>query len=215
HPDDVADRMNELARAAEMEAYSAGVAAASQVQVHHQHQQQHQQRQHQQGSENDYARDRQNGVALQWLQRRLKTLGVTVASITLSSPSSSSSAKSQPDNNTTDNSSTVATFQIVHGPSSINNDREGSTLANISTIHGPYPPIPAPMPPSILDTRGPWAAASGSSRASSLFEQRMAHDRKILRYELDLRWRRINMLWSFASILVAVCTVAIVYAVRK
>ncbi|KAF9906947.1 hypothetical protein EC991_011421 [Linnemannia zychae] len=211
HPDDVADRARELARAAEMEAFSAGVAAASQVQAHHQQQQQQQQ----QGCEEEDARDRQNGVALQWLQRQLKTLGVTVASITLSPPSSFSSSKPQPDN-TTDNNSTFATFQTVHNPSSVsNNDREGSTLANISTIHAPYPPVPAPMPPSILDTRGPWAATSGSSRASSLFEQRMAHDRKVLRYELDLRWRRINMLWSFASVLLAICIVSIVYAVRN
>ncbi|KAG0380207.1 hypothetical protein BGX24_009635 [Mortierella sp. AD032] len=206
HPDDIAVLASERARAAEMEAFSASLVAASRAQTH-----QNQAQRRQEGCEDDDVRDRQNGMALQWLHRQLKTLGVTVASITLSS--SSSSSKPQLDNSTSaDNSSTIATFQMVQGTPS---NREGSTLANVSTIHVPYPPAPTPMPPSILDTRGPWAAASGSSRASSLFEQRMAHDRKLLRYELDLRWRRINLLWSFASFLVAVCTVAIVYAVRK
>ncbi|OAQ28066.1 hypothetical protein K457DRAFT_20478 [Linnemannia elongata AG-77] len=202
HPDDVAALEAEIARAAEMEAYSVAARAASAGTA-----------QAVEGQEDD-VRDRQNWVALQWLQRQLKTLGVTVASITLSS---SSSSKPQPgSNNTDDGDSTIATLQIsqVLPSSGDDNEREGSTLANISTIHVPYQP-PAPMPPSILDSRGPWAARGGSSRASSLFEQRMAHDRKVLRYELDLRWRRINLLWSFASLLLAICLVAIVLGVRK
>ncbi|KAF8928193.1 hypothetical protein BGZ47_001764 [Haplosporangium gracile] len=205
HPDTVAALEAELARAAEMEAYSAACVAAvagtggAQVQETEE-------------EEND-ARDRQNGVALQWLQRQLKTLGVTVASITLSS----SSSKSQPGSSDGGNP-TIATLQMVQVGTSDNddNEREGSTLANISTIHVPYqPPLPAPMPPSILDSRGPWAARGESSRASSLFEQRMAHDRKVLRHELDLRWRRINLLWSIASLLLAICLVVIVLGVRK
>jgi hypothetical protein len=204
HPDDVAAMESQLARAAEMEAYSIAIGAAAQAQS---------QTQVQEAEEEEDARDRQNGVALQWLQRQLRTLGVTVASITLSS-----SSKPQPGSNDDENS-TIATFQMVQvGESSADdNEREGSTLRNISTIHVPYqPPVPAPMPPSILDSRGPWAACGDtSSRASSLFEQRMVRDRKVLRYELDLRWRRINLLWSFASLLLAICLVAIVLGVRK
>lgn len=199
HPDDVAAMEAEVARAAEMEAYAVAARAASAGTA-----------QAVEGQEDD-ARDQQNGVALQWLQRQLKILGVTVASITLNS---SSSSKPQRESNNADGSnSTIATLQIHHS-SGDDNEREGSTLANISTIHVPYQP-PAPMPPSILDSRGPWAARGGSSRASSLFEQRMVHDRKVLRYELDLRWRRINLLWSFASLLLAICLVAIILGVRK
>lgn len=202
HPDDVAALEAEAARAAEMEAYSvaARVASAGTAQATER--------------QEDDVRDRQNGVALQWLQRQLKTLGVTVASITLSS--STPSKPQRESNSTDDGNSTIATLQISQVPHSSgdDNEREGSTLANISTIHVPYQP-PAPMPPSILDSRGPWAARGSSSRASSLFEQRMAHDRKVLRYELDLRWRRINLLWSFVSLLLAICLVAIVLGVRK
>ncbi|KAF9538124.1 hypothetical protein EC957_007220 [Mortierella hygrophila] len=202
HPDDVAALEAEVARAAEMEAYSVAARVASPGTS-----------QAVEGQEDD-ARDQQNGMALQWLQRQLKTLGVTVASITLSS---SSSSKPQPESNSIDDgNSTIATFQISQVPPSFggDNEREGSTLANISTIQVPYQP-PPPMPPSILDSRGPWAARGGSSRASSLFEQRMAHDRKVLRYELNLRWRRINLLWSFASLLLAICLVAVVLGLRK
>ncbi|KAG0295386.1 hypothetical protein BGZ96_011857 [Linnemannia gamsii] len=209
HPDDIAALESQLARAAEMEAYSAAIGAAAQAQS--------QTQTHVQEKEGeDDARDHQNGVALQWLQRQLRTLGVTVASITLSS--SSSPSKPQP-GSSDDENTTIATFQMVQvGESSADdNEREGSTLANISAIHVPYqPPVPTPMPPSILDSRGPWAARGDtSSRASSLFEQRMAHDRKVLRYELDLRWRRINLLWSFVSLLLAICLVAIVLGARK
>ncbi|KAG0291138.1 hypothetical protein BGZ97_005982, partial [Linnemannia gamsii] len=116
HPDDVAAMESQLARAAEMEAYSIAIGAAAQAQSQTQVQEAEE--------EEEDARDRQNGVALQWLQRQLRTLGVTVASITLSS-----SSKPQPGSNDDENS-TIATFQMVQvGESSADdNEREGSTL---------------------------------------------------------------------------------------
>ncbi|KAF9101122.1 hypothetical protein BGX29_005984 [Mortierella sp. GBA35] len=201
HPDETA-----VAKA-EMEAHAASVAAVARAHAHAQAQVE--------GEEDNDASDRQNGVALQWLHRQLKTLGVSVASITLSA----SSSKPQQGNDDS-NSNTIATLQMAEVPydnhyhSSSANEREGSTLAT----HVSRPPLPPPpmLPmssPSILDSRGPWAARG--SNASSLFEQRMAYDRKVLRYELDLRWRRINLVWSFVSLLLAISTVAIVYGVRK
>ncbi|KAF9379747.1 hypothetical protein CPC16_010630 [Podila verticillata] len=59
-------------------------------------------------------------------------------------------------------------------------------------------------------TRGPWSATS--DRGSSLFEQRMEYDRKVLRYELDLRWRRMNLAWSVGSFVLAIAITAVVLA---
>ncbi|KAG0040079.1 hypothetical protein BGZ82_005327 [Podila clonocystis] len=59
--------------------------------------------------------------------------------------------------------------------------------------------------------RGPWSADS-SDHASSLFEQRMEYDRKVLRYELDLRWRRMNLAWSVGSFVLAIAITAVVIA---
>lgn len=53
---------------------------------------------------------------------------------------------------------------------------------------------------------GPW---STDDHASSLFEQRMEHDQKVLRYELDLRWRRLNLIWTVASFVIAITVTAI------
>ncbi|KAF9921428.1 hypothetical protein FBU30_008587 [Linnemannia zychae] len=206
HPDDVVATANDTTRAAEMEVYSSQVAALSSARD-----QEHARAQNPE-VETEGTKDRQNGVALQWLQRQLKTLGVTVASITFSSKTQAGSKT-----NTDGGDSTITTFRMSHGPhASSHDDRENSTLANISTVNVPYiPSTRIHHPPSILESHGPWAARGDSSRASSLFERRMARDRKILRYELDLRWRRINMLWSFVSFLIAVCVVAIVYGVRN
>ncbi|KAG0077467.1 hypothetical protein BGZ92_001909 [Podila epicladia] len=60
-------------------------------------------------------------------------------------------------------------------------------------------------------TRGPWSADS-SDHASSLFEQRMEYDRKVLRYELDLRWRHMNLAWSVGSFVLAIAITAVVIA---
>ncbi|KAF9337328.1 hypothetical protein BG006_005345 [Podila minutissima] len=62
-----------------------------------------------------------------------------------------------------------------------------------------------------VTTRGPWSADS-SDHASSLFEQKMEYDRKVLRYELDLRWRRMNLAWSVGSFVLAIAITAVVIA---
>ncbi|KAG0363735.1 hypothetical protein BGZ54_008057 [Gamsiella multidivaricata] len=126
---------------------------------------------------------------VQWLQRQLKAAGARIASIKTTSK---------------DESATVATLQIVR--ISQETDREGSTLVlggnnNISTIHIPMPSFRE------FDRHGPWSA---EDHASSLFELRMEHNRKVLRYELDLRWKRINLIWSIGSFVLAICITAFV-----
>ncbi|KAF9938940.1 hypothetical protein BGZ67_010205 [Mortierella alpina] len=64
-----------------------------------------------------------------------------------------------------------------------------------------------PMMDDGLDTHGPWSA---EDNAAYLFELRMARDRKLLRYELDLSWRRINLIWSLGSFVLALTITAIV-----
>ncbi|KAF9995805.1 hypothetical protein BGZ65_008569, partial [Modicella reniformis] len=106
--------------------------------------------------------DPQNHPIIQWLQRQLKAAGATIASITMSN-----SHPIQP-------SALVATLQIVH-ISQEEAAREGSTFANVSTIHVPLPPPIHLSSQEPLDTHGPWSA---EDHASSVFEQRMEHDRK-------------------------------------
>ncbi|KAF9966263.1 hypothetical protein BGZ70_002848 [Mortierella alpina] len=57
---------------------------------------------------------------------------------------------------------------------------------------------------------GPWSAADNDAY---LFELRIARDRKLLRYELDLSWRRINLIWSLGSFVLALTITAIVLTV--
>ncbi|CAO3569452.1 unnamed protein product [Mortierella alpina] len=61
-----------------------------------------------------------------------------------------------------------------------------------------------------LDIHGPWSAADNDAY---LFELRLARDRKLLRYELDLSWRRINLIWSLGSFVLALTIMAIVLTV--
>jgi len=58
---------------------------------------------------------------------------------------------------------------------------------------------------------GPW---STDDHASSLFEQRLEHDQKVLRYELDLRWKRLNLIWSVASFVIAITVTAIIVGIH-
>ncbi|GJJ73232.1 hypothetical protein EMPS_05590 [Entomortierella parvispora] len=54
---------------------------------------------------------------------------------------------------------------------------------------------------------GPW---STDDHASSLFEQRLEHDQKVLRYQLDLRWKRLNLIWTVSSFVLAITVTAFV-----
>lgn len=92
---------------------------------------------------------------------------------------------------------------------------EGVSVVGGATTVGSGPalqvvPIPGSSEEEEETTRGPWSAMS--DRASSLFEQRMEYDRKVLRYELDLRWRRMNLAWSVGSFVLAIAITAIVLA---
>ncbi|KAF8938042.1 hypothetical protein BGZ58_001680 [Dissophora ornata] len=137
---------------------------------------------------------------IQWLQRRLRTAGATITSIKTSAANSM-----QP-------SDTIATLQI--GRISQEAEREASILGhnhnngtNISTIHVPIPPPLQMVSINLLDTYGPWAA---EGQAASMEERRLEHDQKMIRYDLDMRWRRINLIWSIGSFVLAVSITAFV-----
>ncbi|KAF9181608.1 hypothetical protein BGZ51_005300 [Haplosporangium sp. Z 767] len=55
----------------------------------------------------------------------------------------------------------------------------------------------------------PWLQQP-QDQAMALFEQRLQHDRKVLRFELDQRWRRMNLIWSLGSFVLAVIIIAFV-----
>ncbi|KAG0015859.1 hypothetical protein BGZ80_009587, partial [Entomortierella chlamydospora] len=93
-------------------------------------------------------------------------------------------------------------------------DREGSTIApppnpNHHLLHHANPADLdndiTQAPP--VDTHGPWSA---EIHAPSLFEQRLEHDRKVLRYELNQRWKKINLIWSVGSFVIAIIATALV-----
>ncbi|KAF9116365.1 hypothetical protein BGX27_003048 [Mortierella sp. AM989] len=136
--------------------------------------------------------DLSNHNVIQWLQRRLSNVGATITSITT----------------TTSKQSATTTLEISR--ISHETDREGSTIepsypnpANINAIPPPIEDLP-------LDTHGPWSA---DDHASSLFEQRMEHDRKVLRYELDQRWKKINIIWSIGSFVLAITVTAVIVCI--
>ncbi|KAF9170565.1 hypothetical protein BGX21_010493 [Mortierella sp. AD011] len=93
-------------------------------------------------------------------------------------------------------------------------DREGSTIApppnpNHHLLHHPNPTDLdnniSQAPP--VGAHGPWSA---EIHAPSLFEQRLEHDRKVLRYELNQRWKKINLIWSVGSFVIAIIATALV-----
>ncbi|KAF9348953.1 hypothetical protein BGX34_002138 [Mortierella sp. NVP85] len=95
-------------------------------------------------------------------------------------------------------------------------DREGSTLeppghinasSNVSATHIPLPPPIHTLAHGRVDTHGPWSA---DDHAASLYEQRLEHGRKVWRYELDMRWKRINLISSFGSFVLAILITAFV-----
>lgn len=67
--------------------------------------------------------------------------------------------------------------------------------------------MPTTMVEDTLDRHGPWSAEDNDAY---LFELRMERDRKLLRYELDLSWRRINLIWSLGSFVLALTITAVV-----
>lgn len=91
---------------------------------------------------------------------------------------------------------------------------EGVSIVGGATTVGSGPMSQGVIPGSLEEeeetTGGPWSATS--DHASSLFEQRMEYDRKVLRYELDLRWRRMNLAWSIGSFVLAIAITAVVLA---
>ncbi|KAG0323582.1 hypothetical protein BGZ99_002715 [Dissophora globulifera] len=150
-------------------------------------------------SENDEraSSDLRDHPMIQWMQRPLKSIKTSAAV----------NAKPRP-------SGLIATLQIVRIDQNNVDDNDDEVLGsdhNVSAIHVPAPlPLPLPaMPQATPDTHGPW---SGEDRTAALFEQRMEHDRLVLRYELDLRWKRINMIWAIGSFVLAVAITAFVIA---
>lgn len=103
---------------------------------------------------------------------------------------------------------------VRSGRISQDTDREGSTFApchinanNGSAIQISMPPPIHPSSHGPLDRHGPWSA---EDHAASLYEQRAEHDRKVMRYDLDLRWKRINLIWSVGSFVLAIAITAFV-----
>ncbi|KAF9578545.1 hypothetical protein BGW38_005597 [Lunasporangiospora selenospora] len=64
------------------------------------------------------------------------------------------------------------------------------------------------QPQTVLDVQGgPWAT---EDQRLALFEQRLKRDLMTMRYELDLRWRRVNMIWTIGSFIIAIIVTAFV-----
>ncbi|KAF9316630.1 hypothetical protein BG003_001758 [Podila horticola] len=111
----------------------------------------------------------------------------------------------------------------AHGSlqSVVTHSHEGASVvggATVRTVSQVRVPISGAMEEERLGdeetTRGPWSADS-SDHGSSLFEQRMEYDRKVLRYELDLRWRQMNLAWSVGSFVLAIAITAVVIAAKS
>ncbi|KAG0041354.1 hypothetical protein BGZ83_001957, partial [Gryganskiella cystojenkinii] len=92
--------------------------------------------------------------------------------------------------------------------SNASSDPNGSTLgAQMSAAAAGSSPEDLAKLEIVPDRRhGPW---STDDHASSLFEQRLEYDQKILRYELDLRWKKLNLIWSVGSFVIAIAVTAI------
>ncbi|KAF9430741.1 hypothetical protein BGZ94_004510 [Podila epigama] len=86
-----------------------------------------------------------------------------------------------------------------------------SSEAKVSQVRVAIPSRDSDRPPlgQEEDLHGPWAS---DDHASSLFEQRMEYNRKVLRYELDVRWRQINQIWSISSFVLAIAITAVIIA---
>ncbi|KAK3806130.1 MAG: hypothetical protein J3Q66DRAFT_375474 [Benniella sp.] len=93
--------------------------------------------------------------------------------------------------------------------------REGSTLEPLGHINASTPVSATHIPllhrsthaRGRVDTHGPWSA---DGHAASLYDQQLEHDRKVWRYELDMRWEHINLISSFGSFVMAVLITAFV-----
>ncbi|KAF9436535.1 hypothetical protein BGZ76_003656 [Entomortierella beljakovae] len=79
-------------------------------------------------------------------------------------------------------------------------DREGSTIAPPTQVN--INAIPLPIQAPSLDSRGPWSAEENAS--SALFEQRIEYDRKVQRYNVTQRWKRIHLALSIGTFVIAI-----------
>lgn len=144
-------------------------------------------------------KDPMNQSVIESLQQRLKAAGATISSMVTGSEKPR------------DPSTPLTPLEIVR--ISEDTHREGSMLSHIngnnntSAIHVPSP-SPIHTAPQPVDTHGPWSA---ENHAASLFERRMEHDRKVFRYELDQRWKRINLIWSVGSFVLAIAITAFIF----
>ncbi|KAF9898605.1 hypothetical protein BX616_003818 [Lobosporangium transversale] len=181
--------------------------------------------------------DLRDHPVIQWLQKQLRTVGATIASI-------KTSVSTNPNNK----DSTIATLQIVRiseDGSNVSDDYlrpryhqhqhqhqhqhplHSLDLTNVSTIHVPIPSPTAVAAAAaqsrarsmgqdrLFETRGPWSIAGAIEEedmgcSAMMLAQRLEYDRKVLRYELDLRWRRINLIWSIGSFVLAIAITAFI-----